>query len=181
VTGDIPAYHTNQQQQSSKPQVPTPLQWSRWLWVGSAGLGAVRSVLELADRESLIDQLRGRSGDSTQDQLDAMANAAVVFGLLLVAVIFGVYVLLSNRMVAGANWARVLLAVLGGAGIALGTLSLAVVLSGVTVAFGRTVGADDVAFSAAGLLMDAAALALMFLPAANAYLARRSPARNFIR
>ncbi|WP_137812617.1 hypothetical protein [Gandjariella thermophila] len=152
---------------------PRPVVVSRWLWIGGAVLSAGRSVVRLADRRALVDDLTQAVPQLGQDEVDAAVSGTVLLGLLLCALVLGGYVLLANRMARGANWARIVLGVFGGASVLFGAVGLAAFGAGVTTDLGFQFGALDVVVGVAGLLLDAAALTLMFVPAAAGYFQRR--------
>ncbi|SHE48641.1 hypothetical protein [Streptoalloteichus hindustanus] len=153
------------------PPAPRPVVLARWLWIASALLGAVRSVIKLADRNRMVDELRRMDPKLGQDQLDQAASGGVTFGLLLALALLGLYVLLANRMAGGWNPARIVLAVLGGLGVFGGLVGLAGISAGLAGALGVRVGALDVVVAVISLLLDAVALVLMFLPQANGWFA----------
>ncbi|MFB9428974.1 hypothetical protein [Streptoalloteichus tenebrarius] len=153
------------------PPAPRPLVVARWLWISSALLGAVRSVVKLADRNRLVDELRRIDPKLGQDQLDQAASGGVAFGLLLALALLGLYVALANRMARGWNPARVVLAVLGGLGLLGGLVGLAGVSVGLAGALGVRVGVFDVVVAVVSLGLDGAALVLMFLPRVNGWFA----------
>jgi hypothetical protein len=107
--------------------------------------------------------------------VDAAVSGTVLLGLLLSALVLGGYVLLANRMARGVNWARIVLAAFGVASVLFGALGLVAAVSGVADGFGLHVRPVDVVLGTFGLLIDAAALVLMFLPAVGPYF-RRPPA-----
>ncbi len=149
---------------------PPPLvNLSRWLWIASAVVGLGRFLVQLADREMLIGELRKQQPGLSQDELDAAATGGVVFGLLLGGLLVLVYALLANRMAGGRNWARVVLTVFGGAGIFLGVTRTFVVVSGAAAAFGLVISTVDVVFGLITMVVDAAALVLMYLPSVSGY------------
>ncbi|TQM82355.1 hypothetical protein FHX81_4759 [Saccharothrix saharensis] len=148
-----------------KPPRPTPpklLDIARWLFILSAAVGLVRFVVQLADREMLIRELRSQQPNLSQDELDAAATGGIVFGLLIGVGMVLVYTLLANRMAGGRNWARVVLTIIATAGIFLGVLRLVAAVSGVTAAFGLAVSPVDLAFGVVTMLIDATAVALMY-------------------
>ncbi|WP_188316430.1 hypothetical protein [Solihabitans fulvus] len=155
------------------PEPPKLVNLSRWLWIGSAALSAVRSIIQLGDRQQLIDLLRQSNAGLTQDQLDAEASGSVVFGLLLAGALLLLYAFLANRMARGLNWARVVLTVLGGGGLLVGVIGLIGIASGVAPAFGVRIGALDVSLSVLGLLVDAVALTLMYVRGSAGHFVRR--------
>ncbi len=150
---------------------PREVEISRWLWIASAGLGAVRSLIGFADRNRLIDQLRQSSPGLSQDAIDSTINTTVVLGLFVVVIVLGGYALVSTKMAAGRRWARIVLTVFGAGGVLFGVLGMIAAASGLPEMFGLQVSALDLVLSGIGMVMDTTALILMFRPAANAYFA----------
>ncbi|MFI9813126.1 hypothetical protein [Saccharothrix variisporea] len=166
----------------ARPGVTPPPRWidvSRWLWIGSAVVGLGRFLVQLADREMLISELRKQQPALSQDELDAAASGGVVFGLLLGGLLVLVYALLANRMAQGRNWARVVLTVFGAAGVFLGVVRLIAVGSGMAAAFGLVIRPADLVFGAITMVLDCAALVLMYLPSVSSHFAvSRTPVRG---
>ena len=99
--------------EENKPQPPRFLLISRMLWIVAALVSALRTIWQLADREALIDVLHKAQPDLPQDQIDAAANSGILFALLLQALILLVVVRLTNRLLQGRNWVRVVLSIYG--------------------------------------------------------------------
>jgi hypothetical protein len=161
---------------TAAPTAPAPprlVNLSRWLWIGSAALSAVRTGIQLTDRTELINQIKQTSPGLSQDDLDAAASGSVLFMLFVSLLVLAGYSLLANRMAGGRNWARIVLTVVGGLGLAIGAIGMAGVASGLATALGLSVRPLDVSLSAVGLLVDAAALTLMWLPASTPHFAAR--------
>ena len=155
-----------------KPPKPTPpklVDLARWLFILSAAVGLVRFVVQLADREMLIRELRVQQPKLSQDELDAAATGGIVFGLLIGIGLVLVYTLLANRMAGGRNWARVVLTVIAAVGIFLGVVRLVAAVSGVAAAFGLAISGVDLAFGVVTMLIDATAVVLMFQPSVSRY------------
>ncbi|GGM69793.1 hypothetical protein GCM10012275_45410 [Longimycelium tulufanense] len=163
---------------SAPPPPPRAVRLSRTLWITGAVLGAAGSVQQLADRGRLLEELRRSKPDLTQEQLDSAATGGVLFGLLFTLGLLAVYIMLANRMVRGANWARVTLAVIGGLSVLFGMIGLVGIFSGLAASLGLHVGALDVVISVLVLGLDAAALTAMFLPPANAWFTHLACHRN---
>ena len=100
------------------PPVPKLINVARWVWIAGAGIGMVRFVSELFDRETLIAEARRQNPALGQDQIDAGVNGGILFGLLLAVAILIAYTRLANTMARGRNWARIVLTVLGAASVA---------------------------------------------------------------
>ncbi|MEU4764982.1 hypothetical protein AB0H12_17160 [Actinosynnema sp. NPDC023794] len=159
-----------------KPPKPTPpklIDIARWLFILSAAVGVVRFMVQLADREMLIRELRAQQPNLSQDDLDAAATGGVVFGLVIAVGLILVYTLLANRMAGGRNWARIVLTVIAGTGILLGVVRLVAAASGFAAAFGLAVSGVDLAFGVVTMLIDATAVALMYQSSVSRYFTTR--------
>lgn len=152
-----------------KPTPPKLIDLARWLFILSAVVGAVRFLVQLSDREMLIDELRAQQPTLGQDELDAAATGGVVFGLLLAAALVLLYTLLANRMASGRNWARIVLTVLAGAGIFFGVVRLIAVGSGFAASFGLVVSPLDLVLGGVTMVVDAVAVVLMYLSSVSGY------------
>lgn len=159
-----------------KPTPPKLIDLARWLFILSAVVGMVRFVVLLADREMLIRELRAQQPKLSQDELDAAATGGILFGLLLAVGLVLVYTLLANRMAAGRNWARVVLTIIAVAGIFMGVVRLVAAVSGFAAAFGLSVSAVDLAFGVVTMLIDGAAVALMYQTSVAGYFKTRPAA-----
>jgi hypothetical protein len=158
---------------AADPAAPRPLQVARWLWIASTGTGLARSFVQLGDRETLIRELHREAPELSQDQLDSAASSGILFTLLLSFVVFGLYVMLANRMIQGRQWARVVMTVLASISV-VGTLFTLIGIAAVgpetiTRITGVRVDMLDVAFSAVLVVLDSAALALLYQPASNRF------------
>ncbi|MEV8442536.1 hypothetical protein AB0425_34600 [Actinosynnema sp. NPDC051121] len=154
----------------TRPPRPTPpklIDIARWLFILSAVIGMVRFVVQLADREMLIRELRAQQPTLSQDDLDAAASGGILFGLLIAVGLILVYTLLANRMAGGRNWARVVLTVVAGIGVFLGVVRLVAAVSGFAAAFGLAVSGVDLAFGVITMLIDSTAVALMYQPSVS--------------
>lgn len=152
---------------------PKQLQLARWLWIASTAVGIGRSMLQLGDRQLLVTELRKGAPALPQDQVDAAVNSAVLLMLLFSAAIGVLYVLLSNRMVQGRRWARIVMTVL----CSVSVVGTAFTLVGVA-SMGMTQTSElaqvpvdgwDLLFSAVILVLDVGALVLMHHPESNRY------------
>ncbi|MEV0676581.1 hypothetical protein AB0I60_08655 [Actinosynnema sp. NPDC050436] len=156
-----------------KPTPPKLVDLARWLWIVSALVGLGRFVVQLADREMLIDMLRAEQHDArvelSQDELDAAVSGGILMGLLLGGLLVLVYAVLANKVAGGRNWARVVLTVFGVAGIVVGVSRLILVGSGLAAVMDMPVATHDLVFGAVTMVLDAAAIALMYLPSVSGY------------
>lgn len=148
---------------------------ARWLWIGSAVVGLGRFLVQLADREMLIGELRKQQPTLSQDELDAAASGGVMFGLLLGGLLVLVYTLLANRMAQGRNWARIVLTVFGAAGVFFGVVRLVAVASGLAAAFQLAIRPEDVVFGVITMVLDCVALVLMYLPSVSSHFTAARP------
>jgi uncharacterized membrane protein len=135
---------------------------SRWLWIASAGIGMMRFVAQLFDRETLVSEARRQNPALGQDQIDAGVNGGVLFGLLLATVILVAYARLANTMARGRNWARIVLTVLGAASVAFGLFRLIAWGSGIAAGVGVTMQPVDLAATVVTTVLDASAVVLMY-------------------
>ena len=149
---------------------PRQVQTSFVLWAVIVVLQLVGIALTFAERESLRaaaeEQARAQGGGRLDPQaVDAIVTFGIVFGVVL-AVLFAVAILVfAIFMRRGQNWARIVLAVLGGLLVLFALASL----------IGGTVGA--VVQSLLTLVVVIAALVLMFTEPANAWFAARRASR----
>lgn len=158
---------------ADKLAVPRHLVLARWLWIASTVAGLLRSFIQLSDRGMLISELHRQAPQLAQDQLDAAANSGILFTLVMSLAVFGIYLMLANRMVQGRNWARVLMTVLGALSV-LGTLFtlIGVVAIGpdaIMRATGVRVDIVDTVFSVIVVGLDASVLALLYRPDSNRF------------
>ncbi|GAA3889436.1 hypothetical protein GCM10022243_62800 [Saccharothrix violaceirubra] len=156
---------------------PRVLEISRLLWVASALVGMLRFVVQLADRDMLIDELLRQNPGLGQDEIDLTVNGSIVVGLLFGGLLVLVYALLSRRMLSGRNWARVVLTVFGAIGVFVGLGRSLLVVSGAAAAAGVAVTAVDVVAGLVTAALDGTAAVLMYRSASSAYFAAVTRAR----
>lgn len=156
-------------------QPPKVVDLARWLWIVSALLGLTQVLVDLADRETLVNEIRKREPGMSQDDVDTAVQAGMLFTLLVAGLIVLLYVKAANRMAWGRNWARVVLTLVGLASIAYGLLQLSAHASGVAASFGVRLNPVDASLTIAGMGVDGTAIVLMFLPAAAAHFRTRVP------
>jgi small-conductance mechanosensitive channel len=147
---------------------PAPVRTSFLLWVVNAGLAVVSMVLLLLGGPELM-----MAGQPTQMdpgfQQAAMIGLYVAVGFLLVVIALELF--FAFQMRAGRNWARIVLAVLGGLAILLGLLGI-----GSTFAMlgAGPLGAANAVISLIGYPLTIAAIVFMFLPGARDWFAPRA-------
>jgi hypothetical protein len=148
--------------------LPRPLQLARWVWIASTLVGVARSMVQLADRELLVTELRRQAPQLPQDQVDAAVNSGVLFTLLFSMVIFVIYVMVANRMVRGRRWARLVMTLLCAVSVVgtgftlLGVASMG--MARTTQLTGVQVDAWDLLFSLVILVLDISVLVLLNHP-----------------
>lgn len=160
--------------------VPKPVNISRWLWIASAGIGMVRFVSELFDRETLIAEARRQNPSLGQDQIDAGVDGGILFGLLLATALVVAYTRLANAMARGRNWARIVLTVLGAASVAFGLFRLVAFGSGMAAALGVAMRPVDLVVTFVTAVLDTTAIVLMYRASAH-FRTRVTVDRDFLR
>lgn len=159
--------------QDTSPQVPRSLILAWWFWVASALVGVVRTVVQVTDRNMMLEQLRQVDPELSQADLDAAVNGQIMFTLLTAAMSVLVYVLLAQRMVQGRVWARVVLAVFGGFTVLGTVLTLSMVVTmGLPLLRELTdipLNVWDLVVVTASSLLSGVALGFMFRRDANAF------------
>lgn len=161
---------------SAEIEPPKPVRLAKAVWIGGAAIGAVRSIVQLADRRTLVEQLRTASPELTQDQLNSLASNVIALVLLILAGFLAVNVWLANRMASGRHWARVLITVLAAGELFFGVLGLVALSAGYALPAGVAFDGVQLAISIVGLIIDAVVLVLLLRPESRAYFARmRTP------
>lgn len=162
--------------QPSKPEkvtAPRVLVLARWLWIAGTAVGVLRSLKQLTDRVLLVRQVHQQAPELSQQQLNSAVNGVIMFTLLLSLAIFGLYVLLAERMMKGRQWARVLMTLLGALSVAGTLITLigyaAVGSQAVSRATGMPVDPLDLVFSVVVLAVDIAVLFLLYQPDSNRF------------
>jgi hypothetical protein len=154
-------------QAPSRGTRPKEVEISFWLWIVTLVLGVVGALITFMQinqiRADVINQTLARNPAADRSVIERALtiglDVGVVVGLLFVIAEF-IFVFLMR---VGRNWARIVLAVLGG----LGVLGLLIGLPGAT-------GVRLIAGSLQ-LLLLIGAIVTMFRPAANAWFRPRSP------
>ncbi|MBV9143415.1 MAG: hypothetical protein JO115_21270 [Pseudonocardiales bacterium] len=137
---------------------PKEVEISFWLWIATFVLGVLGlSVTYSQVRAQMVDQALAQNPTVDQSMVERFTTAVFVV-VLLVGAIELLFVFLMR---AGRNWARIVLAVIGGIGVFAGL-------------FGLVAGAGSVA-GLLQLLLLIGAMVTMFLPAANAWFRPRRP------
>lgn len=151
---------------------PKEVDLSFWLWVSSFVIGLVGLLLFVGEFDAIRDmavqearrqaQLDGAPLDEAQ--LENIIGIGLIVAVIIGLLISAVQLLLAVFMRKGRNWARIILAVLGGLSVLSGLYSL-------TTESGARLG-----LTAISVLVVLGAVVTMFLPAANPWFRRRGEA-----
>jgi hypothetical protein len=143
---------------------PKEVEISFGLWIATLVLGLIGVALSYSQikqvQAQMINQMVAQNPPINQSMIERTASSAFVFGIVLWLLVVAAMFAFVFLMRAGRNWARIVLAVLGG-------LYVLFSLMGVVVA-GSLAGLLH-------LLLLVGAIVTMFLPAANAWFASRRP------
>lgn len=146
---------------------PKEVEISFWLWITSVVLGVIGAVVTYPQIQQLqaeaIDQALAQDPALDRSSVESITAAALIGGIVIGLLFVVAQLVFVFLMRGGRNWARIVLAVLGGLSVLLGLIGLA-------GAAGST-GAS----SLLQLLLLVGAIVTMFLPAANAWFRPRSP------
>lgn len=155
---------------------PSPPEWlvkSRWMWLAAMVIGLLASAVQLADRETLATEIRERSPELSQQEVDSATNSGIVFTLLVSALTLMVVVLLTTRMLQGVNWTRVVLTAWAGIeafAMVVTMIGLAVLGRGTLEQLaGRSVSVLELLLQALVTGLQVAAVVLMWRPEVNEY------------
>ncbi|MFD9699332.1 hypothetical protein [Lentzea sp. NPDC059081] len=149
------------------PVAPRSADVARRLWIASAGIGMLRFVAQLFDRELLVSEARRQNPALGQDQIDAGVNGGILFGLLIAVAILLAYSRLANAMARGRNWARIALTVLGAASVAFGLFRLVAWASGAAASAGVEMRPVDLGVTVVTTVLEASAIVLMWRASAH--------------
>lgn len=150
---------------------PAEVIWAWRVMVAQVGLGLVGIAVTLLTVDTLRRYLRDERVATTAAELDQAVNGALGSAVVTGLVFAGFWLWLADRVRHGRPWARTATLVLAGIGIAFGLMRLAT-------------GQPPVVrvLDVAGLLLDAAVVALLVRLPAQAYFRRperyRAPARR---
>lgn len=164
-------------QRSQQPEAPRFVQYARWLWIASAALGFLRSMVQVSDRESLVSGVHAQMPQWTQEQVDSAVNGTIMSVLVLAGAVVALYWALATRLLQGKNWARVVVALIGG----VRTVSTVFVLLALAALGARAlgqmsgvpVGPTEIGFSLATAVLDVPVLVFLFLPESHEHFSAR--------
>ncbi|PRY43422.1 hypothetical protein [Umezawaea tangerina] len=150
---------------------PATLTASFWCWLGATvlvvlGLPGIFALDHDVFAQSLVDDARA-AGEEPVSRAEAVFGAIATSGVFAIAFALPAipFVVGFVNLRGGKEWARVLLTSLGGFGLVLGLIGLAVSVHGVPY-LKWTYG---VTWAVAFVVTTALALVLMYLPASNTY------------
>lgn len=159
-----------------RQEPPAPPEWlvkSRWLWLAAMVIGLLASAVQLADRKTLVAEIRELSPELSQQEVDSATNSGILFTLLVGALTLMVVLLLTTRMLQGVNWTRVVLtawAGLEGFAMIVTVIGLGVLGRGtIEQLAGRSLSVWEVLFQAVVTALQIAAVVLMWRPEVNEY------------
>ncbi|MGH4017326.1 MAG: hypothetical protein ACRDSL_26055, partial [Pseudonocardiaceae bacterium] len=142
---------------------PKEVDLSFWLWVTSFVLGLVGLVFFVGEfdtiRDAAVDEARRQTqregGAIDEAQLESITATILVIGVIIGVLLSAVQLLIAFFMRKGRNWARIVLAVIGGLGVLSGFYSL------------TTESGGQLALTVVSLIVVIGAIVTMFLPGAN--------------
>ncbi len=146
---------------------PREVEISFWLWIANLVLGLLGAVIAYFQIDEIqaeaINETLAENPTLDRSVVENAATAGLIVGVVIGLLLIAAQVAFVFLMRGGRNWARIVLAVLGGLGVLIGLLGLA----GTTGSMG--VGA------LLQLLLLIGAIVTMFLPAANAWFRPHRP------
>lgn len=107
------------------PERPKSVETAYLLWLIAAGVSILGSLLNFVTAQAIYDETRKSLGSLGPEFDKALADAGPSYGgIIFSLIISAVWIVVVLQMRKGANWARILLTVLGGLGILIGLISL---------------------------------------------------------
>lgn len=148
-----------------------------YLFLTAAVCGIISSLLNFATVDAIYDASVQEQAEELGIPADQIGNvpdlggagaATVGVGVFIGLIIFAAWIACVFLMRNGANWARIVLAVLGGIGVLLGLIGLLTIGALFSAGF---LGVLQALLGLAQLGLTVAAIVFMFKPDANAYFA----------
>ncbi|HEY6424142.1 MAG TPA: hypothetical protein VIY28_13020 [Pseudonocardiaceae bacterium] len=147
---------------------PKEVEISFWLWIGTFVLGLVGGALQYPRfdqiRTETINRALAQNPTLDRSSFESIFTGALVVGAVIGLTFFVAEVVFVFLMRGGRNWARIVMAVLGGLSVLFGLIGLAGGTAGTSVVTGLL-----------QLLLLIGAIVTMFLPPANAWFSPRQP------
>lgn len=142
---------------------PKEVELSFWLWVTSFVIGLIGLSLFVGQYDTIRDtaleearrEAQRQGGSLDIAQIETVTTVFLVIGVIIGLVFSLVQLLLAFFMRKGRNWARIVLAVIGGISLLFGLLSLTGIAGG------------QLALTVVSLIVLIGAIVTMFLPGAN--------------
>ncbi len=146
---------------------PKEVEISFWLWIASMVLGVVGALITYPQIKQLqadaIERELAQNPTLDRSSIESITSGALIGGIVIGLLFVVAQLIFVFLMRGGRNWARIVLAVIGGVSVLFGLIGLA----GATGSTGAS--------SLLQLLLLAGAIVAMFLPAANAWFRPRRP------
>lgn len=152
---------------------PKEVETSFKLWLAVVALGLIGAILSFLSLDAITEAALRQSGldaSSLPPEFATASRVGAIVGAVIGLVILVLQVLVIFQMRKGRNWARILLAVLGGLSVLFGLIGL--FSAGTTLSIGA-LGVISVLLSVVQLLLLIGAILFMFRGAANPYFAGR--------
>jgi hypothetical protein len=134
----------------SPTTTPTPLRWTAVCLYALAAFQVLVAVLLLLNFEETVDGFTGKAFAPTRDAAVGAAQGSLLLHVIMAAL----YVLLAVKVPAGRRWARIVATILLGYNVIGGLVALFAI-------------ADETPLNPIGIVLAAAALVLLWVPAAS--------------
>lgn len=146
---------------TAAPVKPKAVETAYLLWLVAAGVSILSSILGFFTAEAILEETLGDLGPEFRAAIEAQGPS--YGGLIFSLVIAAVWVVVVMQMRKGANWARILLTVLGVISVLFGILGVFVLFS---VGF---LGIIQGLLSLVGYAAIVGGIIFMFKPESNQY------------
>lgn len=148
---------------------PKEVELSFWLWVASFAIGLIGLLLFVGQYDTIRDtaleearrEAQRQGGSLDVAQIETITTVVLVIGVIIGLVFSLVQLLFAFFMRKGRNWARIVLAVIGGISVLFGLVSLTGIAGG------------QLALTGISLIILIGAIVTMFLPGANPWFRSR--------
>ena len=166
--GQPPAAPPLNEAELRAPERPKSVDTAYLLWLIAAGVGILGSLLNLLNAQAIADEtVKALSGLSPELDKSLADSASPSYGgIIFSLIISAVWVVVVMQMRKGANWARILLTVLGGLGILLGLIGFL----GFGILFSTGIlGVLQALLGVVALVAEIGAIVFMFKSDSNRY------------
>lgn len=159
------------------PTRPATVAAAFWLWIVVVVAGVV-SVVLIFTSDIFDEALRAAGVSQLNDVYRAALNTARIAAVAGSLIFAGLYLLFAFKMRAGRNWARIVLTVVAGLGIAstLGAVSTSANVNGVAI---NVRPASSVAIGWVQIVLEVASIVLMYTGGANQFFAAMKARRMY--